>query len=74
MSSAALTLFKSLIHEKCFPQLTWKRPGKNGVTKIKIQTMVNIQNMLLKALQLMDRSYTIENLQEDIVYKILPRK
>lgn len=73
MTPAALTLFKSLIDEKCFSQLTWKRPGKGGIAKIKIQTMQNIQKILLQVLQLMDKRYCSDDLKDDIVYRVLPR-
>lgn len=74
MTSAAFTLFKSLIHEQCFPQLTWKRKGNNGPEMIKIRFMTNIQNVLLQTLQLMDASYERDYLQHDIAYRILCRK
>lgn len=74
MSRAASTLFKALINERCFSEVSWKRKNKTGPQRIQFEQMKNIQKVILQALQIMEKNYSIQDLHKDIVYKILPRK
>lgn len=72
MSKAASRLFKMVIDVSCFSLMSWTGKsvkGKESLYAFKVHT--NIQKVLLDALQMMDHSYTQNDLHDDIVYKIL---
>lgn len=75
MSTATKRLFKMLIDERCYDQVSWTGKGPSGRNvKLAFKDQNNIHKVLLEVLCVSDKNYTQENLHEDIVYKILKPK
>lgn len=72
MSIAAKRLFKMLIAENCFNDVSWTGKGQAvRNAEIAFKNQKNIQKVLLEVLRVSDKNYTQKNLHDDIVYRVL---